>query len=134
MQRYLRVVALEENRLRIDPGPEAYEKLELALEEAHVTGNPPKIAKEVICGWISSYAPGFESVDVSRIAARICQMAARKGFRELGGANVLEHHIRKAVLHWMALRAGSGRDISATGNIPDWDSDALRASPLTVPF
>jgi hypothetical protein len=127
-------VGLEDNRLRIELGPGAYRKLEHALEEAHVTRNPPQIAKDVICGWISSYGPGFESVDASRVAVRICQVAARKGFRELGSVKVFEFQIRKAVSNWNALRAGLVRDRSTTGNNLDWDFDASRADPLTAPF
>ena len=54
-------VGLENDLLRIDLGEEAFRKLETDLERAHATTNPPQIAKEVLRGWIGSYAPGFES-------------------------------------------------------------------------
>jgi RNA-directed DNA polymerase len=132
-------VGMDDGRLRITPGPEAYRNLERALDRAHATDNPPQRAKEVTRGWIASCAPGFESAEVRQIVSRIRLTATRKGFREGHGEGVLEEWIRDAGHRWTAFRNSSSPPTPNAVTPSDTrdrseEVSALRADASEVPF
>jgi hypothetical protein len=105
-------VGLEHDRLRIDLGPQAYEKLGKDLDEAHLTGDPTQMAKDVIQGWISSYGPGFESRSVDQTLLRIRRTTTRYGYREVGSDHLIRGYITGAIDRWLEFRdrANEGED------------------------
>lgn len=127
-------VGLEGDRLLVGLAPEAYEGLDRRLDEAHETGNPTEIARTVIQGWIASHAPGLESQSVGHLLHRIRQIAASKGFREIGTDNLIRDQILCAIARWKAYRDGSQNEGRGTDPILGGEDDALRAASLTVPF
>ncbi len=132
-------LGMDRGRFLISLGPEAFRNLERDLDRAHVAVSPPHTAKEVIQGWITSYGPGFESVDADQIVSRIRLAATRKGFRECHGESAIREMVSKAATTWLAFRTATSLDRAgtttplATRERLD-NSPALRADASEAPF
>jgi hypothetical protein len=129
---------LGRDRLTIGLCEEALQKLETNLNRAHAAPNPTQLAKEVIRGWITSYAPGFESGNVEDVMERIRLSVIRCGFRESHERNALREAIGKAVRHWARFRENSlptsVRDAAPpTMTALFQEASALRAGTSEVP-
>lgn len=67
---------------RLELGRKAGQKLERALERAHLARSPSQAAREAVLGWLGAGGPAYESVEASVVLAETCRIAARMGFRD----------------------------------------------------
>ncbi len=87
------------NHLCYEVEPNTFDHLRQLLGEAHVTPDPAKAAFQVVLGWVTAYAPAFESGDV----ADVLTVAVECGFRELP-LNQIQQCQRVACMRWQHCR------------------------------
>jgi hypothetical protein len=103
------------NRLHLGLGEHAWAKLRQGLEEAHQTERPADMARKVVAGWTSAFAPTFEGMrkDFPR---RVLQMAAQLGFREIDTPGGLRGRCLAAWDNWQTFRKGAGQGTTGRGD------------------
>jgi hypothetical protein len=102
------------DRLHLGLGEHAWAKLRQGLEEAHQTADPAGMARKVVAGWTSAFAPTFEGMrkDFPR---RVLQMAAQLGFREIDTPGGLRGRCLAAWNNWQTFRKGAGQGTTGRG-------------------
>jgi hypothetical protein len=113
------LLSRRDGRLRLEPGRDAWRKLEQALAMSHETANPTETARLVVNGWVEAYGPAFADWRVHTLD-RLLRMAARLGHRELISPEGLADQCELAWRRWVKLRkrvAGQppGEAITTTG-------------------
>jgi hypothetical protein len=93
------LLSRRDGRLRLQPGRDAWRKLEQALVRAHETVNPTETARLVVNGWVEAYGPAFEDWRVTTLD-RLLMTAARLGFRELISLEGLADRCELAWRRW----------------------------------
>lgn len=93
-----------DGRPRLELDRKAWRKLERALERAHRTPDPPRMASEAVRGWISSLGPAFESVEPPIVLRETLRTAARMGFRDSLRQSELRDAYRTSRARWIDLR------------------------------
>jgi hypothetical protein len=96
------LLSRRDGRLHLQPGRDAWEKLEQALAMSHETANPTETARLVVNGWIASYGPAFEDWRVTTLD-RLLRTAARLGFREVTSLEDLADQLELAWRRWNIL-------------------------------
>jgi hypothetical protein len=89
--------------LHLQPGRDAWNKLEQALVKAHEAENPTETARLVVNGWVTSYGPAFEDWRVTTLN-RLLLTAARLGFREVTSPEGLADRCELAWRNWDTFR------------------------------
>jgi hypothetical protein len=97
------LLSRRDGRLHLQPGRDAWKKLEQALVKAHETVNPAEAARTVVNGWVEAYGPAFEDWRATTLD-RLLMMAARLGFREVTSPEGLADQCELAWRRWDTFR------------------------------
>ncbi len=99
-------LTLRGDRLRLRLGEGAWDRLALALIEAHEGPDPPRTARAVARGWIESHGPAFESgPEIARAVERLMRDGAMQGFRgSFGTTDQLRGSCADAFVRWEVAR------------------------------
>jgi hypothetical protein len=97
------LLSRRDGRLHLQPGKDAWTKLEQALVRSHETANPTEAARLVVNGWIASHGPAFEDWRVHTLN-RLLMTAAKSGHRELISPEGLADRCELAWRRWDILR------------------------------
>jgi hypothetical protein len=97
------LLSKRDGRLHLQPGRDAWKKLELALERCHEAPDPPRTARTVVNGWITGNGPAFEDWRVTTLD-RLLRTAARLGFREVTSLEGLADQLELAWRRWDTFR------------------------------
>jgi hypothetical protein len=113
------LLSMRDGRLHLQPGRDAWKKLEQALVMTHETANPTGAARTVVNGWVEAYGLAFADWRVTTLD-RLLMMAARLGFREVTSPEGLADQCELAWRRWDTFRrrvAGKppGEAVTTTG-------------------
>jgi hypothetical protein len=97
------LLSRRDRRLHLQPGRDAWKKLEQALVMSHETANPTEAARLVVNGWVEAYGPAFEDWRVTTLD-RLLRMAARLGHREVTTPEGLADQCELAWRRWDTFR------------------------------
>jgi hypothetical protein len=97
------LLSRRDGRLHLQPGKDAWKKLEQGLAMSHETANPTEAARLVVNGWIASHGPAFEDWRVTTLD-RLLMTAARRGFREVTSPEGLADRCELAWRRWDTFR------------------------------
>ncbi|WP_165253441.1 reverse transcriptase domain-containing protein [Paludisphaera soli] len=100
-------LSIEDDRLRLGVGEDAWGELRQGLDRAHEEETPPDAARAVVRGWVESYGPAFEIRTETDVPGRILGTAADLGFRELASRRDLAAWCEGSRRRWEALREGT---------------------------
>jgi hypothetical protein len=97
------LLSRRDGRLRLQPGRDAWKKLEQNLVRSHETVNPTEAARMVVNGWVKAHGPAFEDWRVTTLD-RLLMMAARLGHREVTTPEGLADRCELAWRRWDTFR------------------------------
>jgi hypothetical protein len=97
------LLSRRDGKLHLQPGKDAWKKLEQALARSHETVNPSEAARLVVNGWVEAYGPAFADWRVTTLD-RLLRMAARLGFQEVTSPEDLADQCELAWRRWVTFR------------------------------
>jgi hypothetical protein len=97
------LLSRRDGKLHLQPGRDAWKKLEQALVKSHETANPTEAARMVVDGWVEAYGPAFEDWRVHTLD-RLLRTAARSGHREVTSPEGLADQCELAWRRWDTFR------------------------------
>jgi hypothetical protein len=97
------LLSRRDGKLHLQPGRDAWKKLEQALVRSHEADNPTETARTVVDGWVEAYGPAFEDWRVTTLD-RLLTMAARLGLREVTSPEGLADRCELAWRRWDTFR------------------------------
>jgi hypothetical protein len=114
-------VRLQEGRPRLGLGEEAWKGLRQGLAQAHGEPDPPEAARLAVHGWLEFHGPAVEGPEAATTVARLVQVAAEAGFRELDSRDRLTRRLVASHARWEVLlrdacqRVRADKDGTPTG-------------------
>ena len=103
-------ITVVDGRVEYDLADGAWKDLQSRLADVYHNENPTEYALYVIRGWLNSNAPAFESKRESRVAARVLEVAALVGLREISLAQV-RRYVQSARDRWQVRREEYWREL-----------------------
>jgi len=104
-------LSLRNDTIRYEIPDEAYTELEISLEQAHQSDDPPETARRAVYGWVGANGPAFESSADSTVP-RILKLITRFGFRGCTCSKDIRTLWESAHQQWLTARGDALRKVT----------------------